>query len=380
MLRGGTPSAAPSARPVAMGVGLVAGVASTVAHSGGVVLGLYLVGRPLSSAGVVATGTLAYAMSDVVKVGTYAAIGWVTPPLLLATVAATPFLYLGSWLGYRLNARLPAAGVRADAGGHRPRRRAPSPAELRSHRAEFPARPAVERGRMDCAGANVDDTSSPLKSIMKWVGIVAAVLSLIAGVRQFLTLSAESAERERRIGELLATGAAQQQARDYPQAWTTLETALAQAEQGNLLAKLTRRLGERRQQVRAAQENLAMQWLQNISVPQGQTFASVVDKVLPVLHRGALEASGTRVGDLYAHVGWGYFLKRRDGQSALDPAPWYAKALESRSRQSLCPRLLGSLEDVEQRTGRRRDGRVRQGGGRAIVSARTCAACRSRRC
>src|SRR6266852_6009526 len=83
------------------------GRASTVAHSGGVVLGLYLVGRPLSGAGVVATGTLAYAISDVVKVGTYAAIGWVTPPLLLATVAATPLLYLGSWLGYRLNARLP---------------------------------------------------------------------------------------------------------------------------------------------------------------------------------------------------------------------------------------------------------------------------------
>jgi len=107
MLRGRPPTAAPVRPPVAMGVGLAAGVASTVAHSGGVVLGLYLVGRPLGSAGVVATGTLAYALSDVVKVGTYAAIGWVTPPLLLATVAATPLLYLGSWLGYRLNARLP---------------------------------------------------------------------------------------------------------------------------------------------------------------------------------------------------------------------------------------------------------------------------------
>ena len=88
-LRGAASPAAPTSPPVAMGVGLVAGVASTVAHSGGVVLGLYLVGRPLSSAGVVATGTLAYAISDVVKVGTYAAIGWVTPSLLLATVAAT---------------------------------------------------------------------------------------------------------------------------------------------------------------------------------------------------------------------------------------------------------------------------------------------------
>jgi uncharacterized membrane protein YfcA len=107
MLRGRPPTAAPASRPAAVGVGLAAGVASTVAHSGGVVLGLYLVGRPLGSAGVVATGALAYALSDVVKIGTYAAIGWVTPPLLLATAAATPFLYVGSWLGYRLNARLP---------------------------------------------------------------------------------------------------------------------------------------------------------------------------------------------------------------------------------------------------------------------------------
>ena len=34
-------------------------------------------------------------------------IGWITPALLLATGVALPMLYLGSWLGYRLNARLP---------------------------------------------------------------------------------------------------------------------------------------------------------------------------------------------------------------------------------------------------------------------------------
>jgi hypothetical protein len=131
-LRGAASSVAPTSPPVAMGVGLVAGVASTVAHSGGVVLGLYLIGRPLSSAGVVATGALAYAMSDVVKVGTYVAIGWVTAPLLIATVAATPLLYLGSWLGYRLNARLPRRAFALTLVAIATRRRAPPPAELRS--------------------------------------------------------------------------------------------------------------------------------------------------------------------------------------------------------------------------------------------------------
>jgi hypothetical protein len=174
-----------------------------------------------------------------------------------------------------------------------------------------------------------DAEATPLKSVMKWVGIVAAVLSLIAGIRQFVSLTAESEERERRLTELLTMGEAQQSAADYPQAWTSFEAALVQAEQGNFLAKLTRQLGEQRQHVRTAQENLAMQWLENISVPQGKTFASVVDPLLPVLHRGVIGATNARVGDLYAHIGWGYFLKRRDGQGALDPAPWYAKALQA---------------------------------------------------
>ena len=107
MLRQRPGTSPPVSPAVNMSVGLAAGVASTVAHSGGVVVGLYLVTRPLTNAGIVATGTVLYTVSDVMKVGTYWMIGWITPALLLATGAALPMLYLGSWLGYRLNARLP---------------------------------------------------------------------------------------------------------------------------------------------------------------------------------------------------------------------------------------------------------------------------------
>lgn len=101
------PAPAPISTPVSAGVGLAAGIASTVAHSGGVVLGLYLLTRPLTNAGLIATGTVVYTASDLVKIGTYWTIGWVTPALVMVTVAALPLLYLGSWLGSRLNARLP---------------------------------------------------------------------------------------------------------------------------------------------------------------------------------------------------------------------------------------------------------------------------------
>jgi hypothetical protein len=181
----------------------------------------------------------------------------------------------------------------------------------------------------DPTQSSVKSEATPLKIFMKWVGIVAAVLSLIAGVRQFISLTAESAERDRRFAELLSIGTAQQTAKDYPQAWASLDAASTQAEHGNFLAKLTGRLGEQRQQVRTAQEDLAMRWLENISVPDGKTFSSVVDPLLPVLHRGAVVGTGARIGDLYAHIGWGYFLKRRDGQTALDPAPWYAMGLQA---------------------------------------------------
>jgi uncharacterized membrane protein YfcA len=107
LLRARAPASGTPSTAMGVGVGLAAGVASTVAHSGGVVLGLYLVGRPLTNAAIVATGTVAYSLSDVMKVGTYWLIGWVTVPLVLATLASTPLLYLASWVGYRLNARLP---------------------------------------------------------------------------------------------------------------------------------------------------------------------------------------------------------------------------------------------------------------------------------
>ena len=57
-----------------------------------------------------------------------------------------------------------------------------------------------------------DSEATPLKAIMKWVGIGIAVLSLIAGARQFISLTAESTERDRRFSELLKIGAAQQMA------------------------------------------------------------------------------------------------------------------------------------------------------------------------
>lgn len=95
--------------PGAAGIaaGAVAGLASALAHSGGIVLGLYLVALDLSNAAIVATGSAVTVWSNVLKLGAYWYLGFLTPRILVATVAAVPVMLAGAWLGYRVNHRLP---------------------------------------------------------------------------------------------------------------------------------------------------------------------------------------------------------------------------------------------------------------------------------
>lgn len=87
--------------------GVLTGVASSVAHSGGVVLGLYLVNLNVTNATIVATGAAVVAVSNVLKLAGYWEIGFLTGRILLVAVLATPLLVLGGWLGYRVNRWLP---------------------------------------------------------------------------------------------------------------------------------------------------------------------------------------------------------------------------------------------------------------------------------
>jgi uncharacterized membrane protein YfcA len=92
---------------VSAGVGVTMGVASVVANSGGIILGPYLAGLGLSSVAVVGTGQAVVTAANVLKLAAYWAIGFVTLKLALLAVLMTPLVYLGSLVGYRLNARLP---------------------------------------------------------------------------------------------------------------------------------------------------------------------------------------------------------------------------------------------------------------------------------
>lgn len=83
-------------------ISLFAGVSSAIAHSGGIIITIYLITKNLSKSTFVATLVGVLFFSDVLKIITYTKLHLLTPPLLIYGLELTPALFLGSWLGSRL--------------------------------------------------------------------------------------------------------------------------------------------------------------------------------------------------------------------------------------------------------------------------------------
>ncbi len=158
------------------------------------------------------------------------------------------------------------------------------------------------------------DSDTWFKRTLKWVGGVTAILSLIFGLQQMTKMISNYFEQRSQVAEMLELGKSQQSAYHYPEAWTSFEKA-------NQLDEDDRNVGE-------AQEMLAIEWLNNIRVTEGEeTFTDIVDRLLYALHRGVLRASGSQKADLIAYLGWADFLRWRDGNRGLKPEEHYRHAL-----------------------------------------------------
>ena len=70
-----------------------------------------------------------------------------------------------------------------------------------------------------------------------------------------------------------------------------------------------------------------MQWLREMRATGKQTFAEQVARTEPILSDALVQARGGRAADLRAHLGWGDYLRGRDGVAANDPVPHWKRAL-----------------------------------------------------
>jgi hypothetical protein len=157
--------------------------------------------------------------------------------------------------------------------------------------------------------------SSKPSRVMKWVGYGTAILSLAAGIGGIGKIVLNRLETHRRIDAFISSESVQLQGHDYGSAWRSLEQA-SQADPDSA-------------RVHAAQEALAMEWLENIHARENESFSDIAEKLEPVLTRGVGAAQAkSQQADLLAHVGWSYFLRNRGGQFGIDPAGAYAEAVK----------------------------------------------------
>lgn len=153
------------------------------------------------------------------------------------------------------------------------------------------------------------------KKIFLWVGYATAIISLIAGARQLGKVVLDRLDTDKKVNALLADEAVELGGKDYQSAWHSLEQASA--------------IDNKSAKVKAAQEDLAVEWLDNIGPSRGENLSDIAHKLEPVLTSGiASSTAPSHRADLLAHLGWCYALESTYGSGALDPVSVYAKAVQ----------------------------------------------------
>jgi hypothetical protein len=169
--------------------------------------------------------------------------------------------------------------------------------------------------------------NSRIGVVMKWVGIVTALISFGTAVYALIHSAGELRDHKRVFHEQLKSGQMQWASGDFANAWDSFNHADATAADEGVFAKLLGGLSPEQREVRTAQQDLAMEWLRSSRVPEGSQFSTITDKLVGVLTIGANASSGARKADLLAHLGWAYFLKQRDGDESLRPDTEYKEAV-----------------------------------------------------
>jgi hypothetical protein len=169
--------------------------------------------------------------------------------------------------------------------------------------------------------------NSRVGAVMKWVGIITALVSFGTGLYALAHSASELRDHKRVFQEQLKSGQAQEAAGDFAGAWDSFTHAEATVADEGVFAKLLGGLSAEQREIRTAEQDIAMEWLRNGRVPEGSQFSVIADKLVNVLMIGANTSSGGRKADLLAHLGWAYFLKQRDGSESLRPDSEYKEAV-----------------------------------------------------
>lgn len=161
-------------------------------------------------------------------------------------------------------------------------------------------------------------------AILKWVGAATAIISLVLGARQLITIATDRAQRSRESTEFVALARQQAGRNEFAEAWQSLDQAEARS---------------RTAATDSARLDIAFRWLEEGRPGPEQPFTRITDAVTPALDRALLDQQHPRRADILAHLGWATFLRSRTTGSG-DPGPMYKQALAVDSRNVYANAML----------------------------------------
>lgn len=157
--------------------------------------------------------------------------------------------------------------------------------------------------------------ASRAATALKWAAGTLTLVSLVGALYNLNGIYRSYRERRAAVAQLVTAAQRLLELGDQQRAWELYEQAL-ELDPASPLA-------------RDGQIDAAVAWLLNAHVVGDETFASIVDPVLPVLARGLAGSDGERRGDLLALIGWAHNLERRARYVArVDIPSLFRRALE----------------------------------------------------
>ncbi|MEO8151240.1 MAG: hypothetical protein ABI723_26650 [Bacteroidia bacterium] len=192
---------------------------------------------------------------------------------------------------------------------------------------------------------STEDDSKQSKSytatILKWIGIATAVVSLTLGINQLNNLWNARQQRiatEIKIASLIKDAHTQRDADDYETGWKTLEQAHA--------------LNPDSRMVQDEQVDFAMKWLRDLLfINKTDQYIGVTSRLLPILYHAANETKGQEAADILAHIGWANYLQRFEVSSHLKIAELFQEAVNKDTLNAYAHAMWGFWLMKQERAG-----------------------------
>jgi tetratricopeptide (TPR) repeat protein len=153
-----------------------------------------------------------------------------------------------------------------------------------------------------------------MAQVLKWIGGISAVISLVIGASRVNDLFSEWQERKIAVSQLVNAATLQIDSSDYKGAWALIDEALS----FNPSSQLAR-------QQRIA---IAMAWVRDMRTYRNETFSDIIDKLLPTLYQGSVNEDPDIAANALTHIGWANYLRSRDGIVGLEIEKYYECALK----------------------------------------------------